>query len=355
MFVIYLGLIMDMVACDLNDSNDSGVYDKDCHCDGYHGENYHHSDNTGIIEEKNNPRISSLSNDLKKPLSDAEFIKKALTKEISDHSSLIASSRRTVPVIRVNGVLISEKAIGEEVQYHPAHSQDEALFLAAQALVIRELLHQAVMVDEELSGLWMVDEEEAIGRLIAKHVQPKEPTMDNCWRYYQANRSKFTTPPVVDVRHILLASPPEEGEERIKLKEQAHNLIKTIKKASNSDATFTMFAMQYSACPSKTEGGRLGVLQSGSTVPEFEQAVFGLAQGLAINPIATRYGIHIVDIISRIDGQELSFDKAYPVIQNELTQQSFHHALVDYLFTLKQNADIEGIDIDINQKNVYRD
>lgn len=98
----------------------------------------------------------------------------------------------------------------------------------------------------------------------------------------------------------------------------------------------------------------MGILQKGATVPEFEKAVFALPKGLAPGPIETRYGVHVVEVLSRVDGKELSFDEALPMIRNRLVQEAFHHGLIDYLYTLKQNADIIGIEIDVNQENVYR-
>lgn len=300
-------------------------------------------------------RVMPTSDDLKRLSSDAKLIEEALAEEKSDHRHLIASSRQTVPSIRVNGVVISEQAIGEEVQYHPASSQEEALFLSAQALVIKELLKQAVLEDKDLGQkAWDTDEEQAISDLLAKHVQPNQPSQETCQQYYQANSSQFVSPPVMKVRHILLACPPEEGEERLELKKQATDLIEKLQKSDNLDADFISFAMQHSACPSKTDGGDLGVLQKGATVPEFEKAVFALSKGLCVNPIETRYGIHIVDVLEKVDGKPLTFDNAKAMIENTLTQQSFHHALVDYLFLLKQNAHIEGIDINVNQENIYR-
>lgn len=336
-----------------------------CGCGGSHNHEHNHEHHhnhyeheaftpLGLIEDDDGIRIMPTSNDLTKPSSDAEFIKRALAEENSNHANLIASSRQSVPTITVNGVLISEQAIGEEVQYHPANSQDEALFLSAQALVIRELLRQAVLADDELKDDWQSDDETAISKLIAKNVKPNTPTDDVCLQYFNANPNEFTAPPVMKVRHILLACPPEEGEERIELKKQAYELIDTIKKSTNPSAQFISLAMQLSACPSKTDGGELGILQKGATVPEFEKAVFALPVGLAPSPIETRYGVHIIEVLERADGKALSFDEALPMIKNRLSQQSFHHALIDYLYTLKQNADIVGIDISVNQQNIYR-
>lgn len=337
--------------------------DGSCGCGGTHNHSHDHNHHhhTHAHSHSHEPeffddgiRVMPTSDELKRLSSDAELIQRAISEENANHSNLIASSRQSVPTITVNGVLISEQAIGEEVQYHPADSQDEALFLSAQALVIRELLRQAVMADDELKDEWQADDENAISKLIAKNVRPNTPTDSICEQYYTANQGEFTAPPVMKVRHILFACPPEEGEERIELKKRAYELIDTIKNSPNPSGEFITQAMQHSACPSKTDGGELGILQKGATVPEFEKAVFALPKGLAPSPIESRYGVHIVDVMERMDGKALSFDEALPMIRNRLSQQAFHHALIDYLYTLKQNADIVGIDISVNQENIYR-
>ena len=304
--------------------------------------------------EQDNIRIMPTSDDLKHPHSEKELIEEAMA-EMTRPNNLIASSRQTIPTIRVNGVTIDPKAISQEVQYHPANSQDEALYQSAHALVVRELLKQAVFADDMLGEkAWQADEETAIGELIDKNVRPTIPNEQSCRQLFDSNPQRYVTPPLLTVRHILLASPPEAGEERIELKKQATNLIETLKNSQNRDADFIQFAQQYSLCPSKDNGGDLGEIVKGETVPEFEQAVFGLPVGVSVNPIETRYGVHIVEVLSREDGQALSFEQAMPMIANELIQQSFHHGLTDFLFKLSHNADIQGMNLQMNEENVYR-
>ena len=57
---------------------------------------------------------------------------------------LIASSEQEWPIISVNEVTITQEAMAQELQYHPAESREEAVFLADRALVIRELLQQRI-------------------------------------------------------------------------------------------------------------------------------------------------------------------------------------------------------------------
>ncbi|MDO4895809.1 MAG: peptidylprolyl isomerase [Moraxella sp.] len=299
-------------------------------------------------------RIMPTSDDLKRPHSEKQLIDDVMA-ELKRPNNLIASSRQEIPHISVNGVVIDPKTIAQEVQYHRADSQEDALFLSAQALVIRELLKQAVIAHDKLGqNAWQDDEEQAIARLLELEVHPQMPDQAMCRQYFDNNPNEFVSTPVVDVRHILLACPPDDIDGRLVSKKQADELIVQLSQSQNMDADFIRFAQMYSSCPSKDDGGELGVVQKGTTVSEFEKAIFNAPQGLIVNPIESRYGIHVAQIKSRIDGKKLNFEQAYPMIENRLKQESFHHHLCDYLFELGQKADIVGIRLQMNQDNVYR-
>ena len=302
-----------------------------------------------------NIRIMPTSDDLKKPHSDQEFIQKALAEERSNHQNLIASSREELPTVRVNGVVIDKQAIAQELQYHPAPTKEDALFLATQALVVRELLKNAVIEDTQLGqAAWEANEEQAISDVLDKNVTASTPDGDTCERYYEQNKADYKTAPIMSVRHILLASLPEDGEERLALKKQAYELIERINNSTNADAEFIELARQYSACPSKEQGGELGVLTQGQTVPEFESVVFSMDEGLAPSPVETRYGFHIVQVLDKQPGVQLDYLQAKPAIANKLAQQAFHHGLCDYLYTLAEQAEIDGIQMELAQENIFR-
>ncbi|CAM4128312.1 peptidylprolyl isomerase [Psychrobacter arenosus] len=317
-----------------------------------HDHSHSHSpkgDNSEII------RIMPTTQDLKKKHSDQEFIDKAMAEERSNHSNLIASSRDELPTVSVNGKQIDKTAIAQELQYHPAPTKEDAVFLATQALVVRELLKLAVHADDELgAAAWQQDEEQAISTLISKNVQATTPDDATCERYYEQNKNSFMTAPVMSVRHILLACLPEDGDARLKLKKNAYEFIEQIQSNANPEAEFILLAQQHSACPSKEQGGDLGILSQGQTVPEFESVVFALEPGLAPSPVETRYGFHIVDVLDKQAGQQLDYLQARPAIANKLSQQAFHHALCDYLYTLAEEANIEGIEMALAQENVFR-
>ena len=296
--------------------------------------------------------------DLQKPHSDQEFIDKAMREERSNHnnnSNLIASSREELPTVSVNGVMIDKTAIAQELQYHPAKDKDDALFLAAQALVVRELLRLAVLEDDTFGdSAWLEDEEQAISALIDKNVQAVMPDIDTCKRYYQQNTADFKTDPIMSVRHILLACLPEDGEERLLVKKTAYEMIEQINSNANPNAEFIQIARQHSACPSKESDGELGVVSKGQTVPEFESILFSLETGLAPSPIESRYGFHIVEVLDKQSGVQMTYNQVAAAISNKLSQQAFHQSLCDYLFTLSNNAEIQGIEMTLEQENIFR-
>lgn len=257
-------------------------------------------------------------------------------------ASLIATSNQDMPIVRVNGILIEADDIAREMQYHPAESQRDAVFLAAQALVLQSLLEQRA---EELS----LDpqpfdnetlEEARLRCLLEQEVQVPAVTEPELELYYQNNPRKFTTPPLMAVRHILLSADPQDIEERGERSDAANQLLKELQQGV---LTFEQAVAEHSDCPSRQQKGELGQISLGQTVPEFEKQLLRLPEGLAGQVIESRYGYHIVDVQQRIEGQLLPFVAVRDKISAELSQRSWHKSVAQYLQVLVAGANVEGI------------
>ncbi|MDP9780267.1 peptidylprolyl isomerase [Pseudomonas fluorescens] len=255
---------------------------------------------------------------------------------------LIASSEQEWPIISVNGVSITPQAMAQELQYHPADSREDAVYQAARALVIRELLQQRIA---ELGLALQVgageNEEEAATRLLLeREVQVPQCDEATCLRYYESNRARFHSAPLLAVRHILLECAPDDAEARSLAHVQAELLLERLDQFPGS---FAELALKYSACPSKEQGGSLGQISKGQTVPELERQLFTLPAGLASKPLESRYGWHVISIDQRIEGQALPYEAVATAIRTQLQQGVWQKALVQYLQTLIGAADIRGI------------
>ncbi|QBF26506.1 peptidylprolyl isomerase [Pseudomonas tructae] len=266
----------------------------------------------------------------------------ALAVEIEPPVQLIASSEQEWPIISVNAVPISPEALAQELQYHPAADREEAIYMASRALVIRELMQQRI-AELGLSvqvGAGEHQEEAATRLLLEREVQVPICDEATCQRYYDSNRGRFHSAPLLAVRHILLECAPDDAEARSLALVQAEILHERLLQFPEQ---FAELAQKYSACPSKAQGGELGQISKGQTVPELERQLFTLAPGLALKPLESRYGWHLVSVDQRIEGQALPYEAVATAIRTQLQQGVWQKALVQYLQTLIGAADIRGI------------
>lgn len=255
---------------------------------------------------------------------------------------LIATSEQEWPRIKVNGLGIAPEAIAQELQYHPADTRQEAVFLASQALVIRELLRQRInaLNIKVLPAAGETEEEATTRTLIEREVPLPHADAAACRQYYENNRARFASAPLLAARHILLACAADDAEERSRVSEQAQALLEQLQ----ADGTrFAELAAAHSACPSKLQGGALGQISQGQTVPEFERQLFRLPLGLASRPLESRYGFHLVWVDQRIEGEQLPFEVVEGSIRAELDQRVWQVAVVQYIKNLIGEADIQGI------------
>lgn len=275
----------------------------------------------------------------------AEEVRAAAVEFVDAAPELIASSEQEWPRIKVNGVALAAESIARELQYHPAPNRQEAVFLACQALVIRELLQQRI----QALGLQVTPhagepaEEAAIRALIECEVPLPVADEAACQQFFERNRQRYASAPLLAARHILLACPADDADERDAMRAQAEQLVSQLQQPG---ADFAALAMAHSACPSKAQGGALGQISKGQTVPEFERQLFRLPLGLASQPLESRYGFHVVWVDQRIEGQLLPYEAVEGSIRAELNQRVWQVAVAQYLKGLVGEADIQGIILD---------
>lgn len=240
--------------------------------------------------------------------------------------------------IKVNGTVIPEAAILNELEHHKEAS--DPLDMAISTLILRELLS----VEAQRLELEADSEEELIALLLQRQVQLPTLTEAECLRHYEQNQSYFTVGAAAEVDHILLQATPGVALEALHKKSQ--ELLEEVAQATAADSSaFARLARQYSNCPSSEEGGYLGVLQKGQTVPEFEEVVFRAEVG-AVHPavVESRFGFHIVRVMKRNEGQLLPYEQVAEAIREAITQSNQHTAWRQYAQHLMQEAKIEGFD-----------
>ena len=266
---------------------------------------------------------------------------------------MTCSAHRTLPNgtgVRVNEVVIPRDVIAREVQHHPSRTPAASWRAAAQALVVRELLLQEArrlavesepLVDAE--GRCETAEEAAVRALVAQEVRTPSADMATCRRYYAQNQRRFRSSDIYEAAHILFAASKTDALGYARARAAAQAVLEALRARPEQ---FADMARAHSACSSASQGGKLGQITAGQTTPEFEQALFALEPGaITPEPVATRYGFHIVRLDRKHEGRELPFELVADRIAEYLEESVQRLALAQYIARLAAAARIEGIDL----------
>jgi len=266
-------------------------------------------------------------------------------------SEATSPSKEDLPVVTVNGIALSEKDLANELQYHPNENFDVVVQQAGQALVVRQLL-----IDEAKNqGFDTSNDEEAMQKLVESNISYDAPNEEICQRYFNSNKEKFMTMPLMEVDHILLAAAKDDIEGRDAASNNAKVIISQLQQevSNGESSSFATLAKEYSACPSKESGGNLGQLSKGQTVPEFERQLMPLSEGLSDRAIESRYGFHVVNINRKIEGKQLDYDMVSDKVRGYLINSASHLAIQAYIQSLVEQAEISGVEIKFSDENIH--
>ena len=205
---------------------------------------------------------------------------------------------------------------------------------------VYELLRQRA---RELDFLGEAEDEtasaEAIEQVLAREVRVPEPTPEECRRWYEAHAERYRSGELVHARHILFQVTPGVPVPAIRAVAEA-----MLQELLATPQLFEARAREKSNCPSGVQGGQLGQLQRGASVPEFDKAVFDGSQlGILPGLVNTRYGFHIVAVDRRIPGEQLPFDAVAERVASELRATAERRALSQYVRVLAGQAELEGV------------
>ena len=215
----------------------------------------------------------------------------------------------------------------------------------AELAAARELLRQRA-VEVGLLGPATTEEEEtvdaAIETLLAREVVTPSPSDEECRRYYEGHRREFQSGDLVHARHILFQITPQVNVPQMRARAE-----QTLNELLAAPDRFEALAGELSNCPSGQQGGNLGQIGQGDTVPEFEKAVFKFgASGILRDIIKTRYGFHIVAVDQSIPGKLLPFEVVRERIAERLRTRVEEKAIRQYVSVLAARAEITGVDLD---------
>jgi peptidyl-prolyl cis-trans isomerase SurA len=157
--------------------------------------------------------------------------------------------------------------------------------------------------------------------------------------------------------HVLKVLERREGQAvRVQQTRARHILLRTSAQASVQDATarleglkrqiesgqrrFEDVARDVSEDATSVSGGDLGWQSPGGFVPEFEDVMNRLAPNAVSAPVATRFGVHLIQVIERRE-VELTSKELRDQARAALREQKFETAYLEWAKDLRTRAYIE--------------
>jgi peptidyl-prolyl cis-trans isomerase SurA len=103
---------------------------------------------------------------------------------------------------------------------------------------------------------------------------------------------------------------------------------------------FADMARQYSVDGSAAQGGDLGWVYPGDTVPEFERAMDGLQPGQVAGPVRSPFGYHLIQVVERRT-DEASPDRIRAAVRNALRERKAAEAFQEWISQIRDRAFVD--------------
>jgi peptidyl-prolyl cis-trans isomerase SurA len=135
-------------------------------------------------------------------------------------------------------------------------------------------------------------------------------------------------------RHILLRISNELNETA------ARNRLLTYKQRIQAGSDFAELARQFSQDGSAQTGGDLGWASPGQFVPEFEEVMARLRPGQVSDPLVSRFGVHLIQVMERRE-VPLTLREQREMVRNQLREKKMEEMYAAWVDELRGRAYVE--------------
>ena len=181
----------------------------------------------------------------------------------------------------------------------------------------------------------------------AKIMAETTVTPQDLQAYYDQHREDYRVPEQVSVSHILIKTPLPGPDGKVDPKgvEEARKKAEDVLKQLKAGGNFAELAKKYSEDPgSGKNGGSLGFIGRGRTVPEFEKAAFSLPKGSTSDLVQSSYGFHIIRVDDKQAAHVKTLDEVKDQIEGSIREQKAAQAVSNQVNALLGQARTAGLE-----------
>ncbi len=261
-------------------------------------------------------------------LTNKDALEQQLASQNASLDDLVSQMRegimaKKVDSLAMSGIVVSPQEVDQELKQK--HEKAQIEYVAFPAAKFRDQVKpthdELVQAFNRLKKTYTLPEKRSFQVLVAdqaKIEQTIQVTDAQLHAAYAANMDSFRTPERVKVRHILLMTQGKSDAEKKAALAKAQDLLKQIK----GGADFADLAKKNSQDPGSAQnGGDLGFIVRGQTVPEFEKFAFSAQPNQISDIVTTEYGYHIIQVVGKEPARVKPFDEVKAALTDELKKQ----------------------------------
>jgi peptidyl-prolyl cis-trans isomerase SurA len=257
-----------------------------------------------------------------KPLSDKQALetKKTVMEELVNESLLEDRARELD--LATTDVEVEDYIKKLKEQNQVTTDEDFAKALATSGLTVEKLREQ-------------LRHSLAVQRVVGREVHSKIDLGEDALRLaYEREKETWRIPEQVRISEILIPRGDASGEAK------ALEVTQKLKAGTK----FEDLVPRYSSGGTRDRAGDLGFVSKGELNPEIDKVVFSLPVGAISDPIATKFGWHIVKVIDKRAVSYKPFADVKAEILKKEQDTQFPKKLAEYLDKLKREAVIKVSD-----------
>ncbi len=196
-------------------------------------------------------------------------------------------------------------------------------------------LQQQNLTEDQVMQMVLADIQR--DKIIQKMGEIPEPTEAEIKKHYEDNKNFYTVPEMVHAKHILLKVSENDPQEKVDLVLAKANKIL---KEAQGGAAFEALVQKYSEGPSSKQGGDLGFFGRGQMAKPFEDAAFNAPAKVAVGPVKTEFGYHIVYVEEKSPAKAAELDQVKGRVIEYIKRGKRSLASEDLLNKWRKSADI---------------
>jgi peptidyl-prolyl cis-trans isomerase C len=236
-------------------------------------------------------------------------------------------------------IFITKPELDQAISEYKTAAKKTEITKEEKVGLVKNLIRRQLILQQESVAVYKKDPETIrkvtayensliVSRFLQEVVGSKvDVSEEDMKAFYAKNRDKLTQSPAVEASQILLRS-REDAE--------------IVQKKLHDGANFEELAKQYSIdLPMAFEGGKMGTIEKGKTLPELDKELFLLAEGETSGIVETRFGFHILRVDKSIPAGIKPFEDVRNDIKQAVMREKENKAFEEMVRKLEQKSDIK--------------